>query len=463
MLISQGFATKVPCTIWRRGLFLALAAGALAIGSARAQTASTKGSADAAPASPGFSIETEMLTYRALESNSAAVACDIAAYLNGATANFTNPPPGAVCDVKAGKSRSTVVLLPFDSGEFQDFQIWRADMATMARLHKKALVDCPSVSPDSGKGGSSPNSPKSSSVASALVAASPAGPPLAIAQSVLALMASAEATSPVGGTIHDQAFMDGVGRQLQELSVPVLMPTAYSPFSLVTLNESSSPFLSHLDRILMDRDECLDESASKGAAKSGDGAATKSDSKSNIPQRMVSEIEAYLGTLTGDSSLAPKDTSTAATPTTVTASSAKSPVGAQGGAVTAVPSSSHLSAVLLADGLAAKLGVDPDTGTLSPDAKASIHILLIQALESGGSVTQLSNVFGTKIRYSGGSIGTYALFTLDGDLECSGNVYEYGGSLGAKDFQEELRHYFPDPAKQMVFLRHNCRRLSQMP
>jgi hypothetical protein len=114
----------------------------------------------------------------------------------------------------------------------------------------------------------------------------------------------------------------------------------------------------------------------------------------------------------------------------------------------------------LADGLAAKLGVDPDTGTLSPEDSAALHILLVKALESGGSVTRYSNVLGTKVSYSGGSVGTYALFSVDGDLECSGNVYEYGGSIKGKDFEEQLRGYNPDPAKQMVFLRHSCRPLT---
>lgn len=110
--------------------------------------------------------------------------------------------------------------------------------------------------------------------------------------------------------------------------------------------------------------------------------------------------------------------------------------------------------------MAAKLGVDPDTGILSPEDEASLHILLITALESGGSVTRSTNFLGTKVTYSGGSVGTYAMFSIGGDLECSGNVYEYGGPIKGKDFQEQLRGYVPDPAKQMVFLRHSCRPLA---
>src|ERR1035438_9953407 len=47
----------------------------------------------------GFSIETEMLTYRALEPNGEAIACDIAAYLYGTKPDFKSLPQGAICNV----------------------------------------------------------------------------------------------------------------------------------------------------------------------------------------------------------------------------------------------------------------------------------------------------------------------------------------------------------------------------
>src|ERR1035441_6150849 len=60
----------------------------------------------AAPAKPpssstasGFSIETEMLTYRSLESNGEAIACDVAAYLYGTKPDFKSLPSGFICNV----------------------------------------------------------------------------------------------------------------------------------------------------------------------------------------------------------------------------------------------------------------------------------------------------------------------------------------------------------------------------
>jgi hypothetical protein len=240
--------------------------------------------------------------------------------------------------------------------------------------------------------------------------------------------------------------MNGVGRELQQLSVPVLMPTAYTPYSLATLDKADSPFLASLDRTMAARG-CLE------------GLAANPDTKNkDSVQRAILDIQIFLDTLTAGPASASKGARTPADKPADGSSSAPDPEGTPSPAVSAAASySSHLSAVLMADGLAAKLGVNPETGDLSSDDAASLHILLIKALESGGSVTKTSGILSSNVRYSGGSVGTYALFSLDGDLECSGSVYEYGGSLKGKNFQEELRNYKPDPAKQMVFLRHSCR------
>ena len=99
MWTVERFSMKEPSIAWARLLVVTLAFGAVSLGCVRAQPAQPapakgSGSPENSSGGPAFSIETEMLTYRALESNSEAVACDIAAYLNGATANFTNPAAG---------------------------------------------------------------------------------------------------------------------------------------------------------------------------------------------------------------------------------------------------------------------------------------------------------------------------------------------------------------------------------
>jgi hypothetical protein len=409
------------------GLALVLALGAVSLPLAQAQAAG-KGGGDSSPAGVGFSIESEMLTYRALESNSEAIACDVTAFLNGTSANFTSPPAGAVCDVKAGSHNVSVVLLPFDKSTFADFQLWRVDMATMDRLQRKAAAfDCPPGAQSKGA-----VSAASSAATSALML-TPAGPMLNAAQGVLGLLASEEVTSPVTGTIQDQAFLNGVGRQLRALKVPVIMPTGYSPYSLAPLDQTSSPFLAGLDRILS-AEACLTGLAAKGG---GDNPSLK---------ETIAEIDKFRGML---------DEANASGAKTAGAGSAAGALPATPSSVAAATSSNHLPAVLFADGLAQALGVDPVTGKL-PDNGVSQHILLLKALESGGSVSRYSNVLGTKIRFSGGFVGTYALFTTAGDLECSGNVYDFGGSIKAKNFQRDAGKFKPDPSKQLIFQRGSC-------
>jgi hypothetical protein len=238
--------------------------------------------------------------------------------------------------------------------------------------------------------------------------------------------------------------MNGVARQLRTLNVAVLMPSTYAPYSLTATDSVKSPFLTGLDRLFEARRCIAEQSAAKG---------TTATDKAHIDQ-LVSEIDAYESVLRGvtvvqstpnnssdSKSTKRPDTGTVVpnTPTTVPA-----------------PATSPFATILSGDGFARKLGVDPATGLL-PEKPKWRHLLLVKALESGGTLAKSSNIFGSKIRYSGGSVGTYALFTLDGELECSGNVYDYGGSIPAEKFQPELRRFNPDPASQFVFQRGNCR------
>jgi hypothetical protein len=162
----------------------------------------------------GFSIESEMLTYRALESNSEAVACDIAAYLNGGLADFKNPPAATVCAVNAGaNTKASIIIFPFDRSALDDFRLWRGDMETMNELRiRAARFSCPAAIQVANRGTGS------------ALALTPAGSALSLAQGVLGIISSDTSISRVGGTIGDQAFMNGVARQLRSLNVRVMMP-----------------------------------------------------------------------------------------------------------------------------------------------------------------------------------------------------------------------------------------------
>jgi hypothetical protein len=401
-----------------------------------AKSAASSGSGGSS-AGVGFSIETEMLTYRALETNSEAIACDVAAFLHGTTADFKNPSPGAGCNISgmaAGMgAKSGVIILPFDRSVYGDFQLWRSDMQTMAEFERRGAGACaaeasgPGTSgPPRGRGLTSSASSASSGLSGAMAALTPAGSALSTASGVLGLFASTHDAAPVGGTIEDQAFMDNVSRALRGLGVFVLMPSIYTPYGLTSIDAVRSPFLTSLDAVLHTRD-CL--VASKGAADSD-----------------VKNIDGFLAAL----SAAP------AKPAASQQGGGSS--GGGGGTGASMQSSesapSHLDSVLSADGLAQQLGADPVTGKI-PDS-APQHVLLIKALESGGSVNHSSNIFGSKMSYSGGSVGTYALFGLNGQVECSGNVYNYATTSPKGDFNKQLLNYAPNPAGEVIFSHGGC-------
>jgi hypothetical protein len=48
-------------------------------------------------------------------------------------------------------------------------------------------------------------------------------------------------------------------------------------------------------------------------------------------------------------------------------------------------------------------------------------------------------------------------------LECSGNVFDFGGSIPAKHLEQDLRSYSPDLSTQLVFSRGSCMAQSDAP
>jgi hypothetical protein len=418
---------------------LALASAPLSLLAQTAAKGSTGGSAVPGEGATGFSIETEMLTYRALESNGEAIACDVASYLEGVKTSFQIQPTGAICAVPSANGPSTVgvVILPFDRTVFGDFLIWRSDMQTMAEFEQRAANAC-NTTASAPAAPTQPERPGTRGLtAASVLGATPAGSALAAATGVLGMFASDQAATPVGGTIEDQAFMNNVSRELRAINVSVLMPDVYTPYALTSIDSTRSPFVVALDKLLHTRD-CLvnNKTADDPDVKNIDGflASLSASASSSGPAKPAANP-------------ASSTTSTASGTTTTTAAT---PAPAQ-------PAPSRLESALVADGLAQRLGADPNTGRI-PDS-APHHLLLIKALESGGSVNKSTNIFGTKLSFSGGSVGTYALFNLNGDLECSGNVYDYAGTIPAKDFEKQLHAFVPDPNNEVIFQRGTCTQL----
>jgi hypothetical protein len=397
----------------------------------------------------GFAIETEMLTYRAVESNSQAVACDLAAYLYNVQPAIKTEEPKQEGDAPRKKEAIStcavgpqtrqdsigVVVLPFDQAVADAFQLWRADMVIMKKLIERSNAVC---GPAVGMGAGAATS--IAGAAGAAAALTPAGSALSLAQGVMGAFAQQTEVTPVTGTVQDQAFMDATGRQMRIYGISVLLPGSYRPATLTGIDDQKSPFLRQFRNFMAQRD-CIRDMEEK---KPGD--TTASPAGKTPPPGLKDEMDAFYTALIGAASVVQKPASNGGG--SVSAAGAST-----GGTAQAAAKGMGLADMLAVDGLAGQLGMD-EQGSEKPTQWK--HLLMLKALESGGTVTKTSNIFGSRVRYNGGAVGTFALFNFDGRLECSGNVFDFGGSVRAKDLQHGLRRYQPNLASQVIFQSGSC-------
>jgi hypothetical protein len=443
------------------GLFLVVVSSAA--GQAQGSAAKSTGASEGV----GFAIETEMLTYRSVESNSQAVACDLAAYLynvqpaikNDEAGSPRKKEEGSTCAVgpQARQDSIGIVVLPFDQAVADAFQVWRADMVIMKKLIERSNAVCGQAV---GMGATA-----ATSIAGAAAALTPAGSALSLAQGVMGAFAQQTDVTPVTGTVQDQAFMDATGRQLRIYGISVLLPGSYRPATLTGIDDQKSPFLRQFRNFMAQRD-CIREMDEK---KPGDTTAPTAGKKS--PPGLKDEMDAFYNALIGAAAVVQKpasniggssanaagDSSASTTGGSNHGPTSGSGAGTSGGATVvsaqAPAKTMGLTDILAVDGLAGQLGMD-EQGSEKPTQWK--HLLMLKALESGGTVTKTSNIFGSRIRYNGGAVGTFALFNFDGRLECSGNVFDFGGSVRAKDMPRALQRYRPNLASQVIFQTGAC-------
>jgi hypothetical protein len=334
-----------------------------------------------------------MLTYTAMDSEGTALACGIGRNVGAADANcapqpITGPPVG-------------VVVVSGDSSALNEFQLWRTDISTMDMLNLRARHYCPR-GPE-GRGASSPT------LLGTLTSMFPESQAASFAMSLLSSTAEA---SPLEGNILDQTLVNDVAGHLRALGLDVVIPDHYMPYSLTAIDANRSPFLTKYVELINVR-ACVappapgnQEGAETGAepAPSGDRAA---ETQAEADKKAIAQaIDAFLKSLTEpDVFDVPKP-----------------PPGAPPAPQT--PVISHLNAVLRADGLAQELDA------ASPNARSGAngiwYVLSLKALESGGTLLKSGNaITGTKTSYSGGAVGTYALFRLNGNVACSGVFFNY--------------------------------------
>lgn len=182
-------------------------------------------------------METEIFAYRALQSDSEAIACDIAGFLKG---QRTKPDDKGSCDPTPDGTGQNLIIVSSTTTVPTNFQVWRANMAIANELLDLAKQQgCPA----SGE--------------HTLSFVTTASVVMSLVQGVLALFATNQASNGVQGSIQDQALMSGVARQLRASKFNVLMPDVYGPYTFGGLDYAHSPFLAKLQN-LIDQRSCMD-------------------------------------------------------------------------------------------------------------------------------------------------------------------------------------------------------------
>jgi hypothetical protein len=121
----------------------------------------------------------------------------------------------------------------------------------------------------------------------------------------------------------------------------------------------------------------------------------------------------------------------------------------------AASSTPPIVTILQVDGLAGRMGfrvTEPDSTAIGKPGLAfdqidAWRILWLKSMESGGAIITKTNIFGSHPYFGGGAVSGFALFTLEGDLLCSGNTAAYGGFVKAADFPKLVDAAIPGDKK----------------
>ena len=378
-----------------------------------------------------------MFTYKAVEENSQVIACDIARYLF--QGDVTEAPAGshAPC-ASSNPAQSTpgIVIISSDSSLISDFQLWRADMATMSALESRANDVCVAPEAKNENGQETPAQPPQrksrgltgsgglAGTAAALAKLTPQGAAIGAA---LEMFSSSQTVTAVVGTVQNPALLNEVARELRSLNVLVLVPELYNPNALGATDYTNSPYMQNLGGLYSSYEKC---------------AKAKAGATENSPE--AASIDGVIGAM---------DTFLKA----VLAAPAAGPAPGNPADKTAEPPAappSHLAAVLSADEVAKQMGF---TGNGASGSSATWqHVLWLKALESGGSVNRQSNLFGTKVTFGGGAVDTYSVFRLNGELVCSGNVFNFQSPVRTKDLQKTFRAAPEDNPAKRSMLHSTC-------
>jgi hypothetical protein len=466
-----------------------------------------------------YSIEGDILGYKALQSDAEAIACDIASSLGwtpkqDAKVTPASPATKSPCAKPVTVSDANILIISSADQTLANYQLWRLGLLTVDTLQSQADGILPK---------------RSSKIVLESFSGVEAGitSTLAIIQTIAGFFVSNESVAGIQGTPQDQALVDAVSRHLRVMGVKVFVPNTYSPYSLTGLAYDQSPFLFKLralqvtrrnlsdalsDKTLWDKNskQIDDDKKTIGTLTAQDAANQKQGkpvtntqeiarlkdevdtlSKVNtgladkyttpikdIPNiqisSMIQNIDSFMSALIASNVSAmgpgsgqnqgqqgptsPNPASTPGAPTTNPPAANVNITNNSSNPSNQAPSPSipPIVSILYGDGIARILGATVSAPTPSGDEIKKWKILSLKEFEIGATVTSRANLFGTKVFYSGGAIATYILYDLTGNVYCSANVFDYGGRIKGKDFDAQFRSSNIDPGAQLLFQRGQC-------
>jgi hypothetical protein len=380
----------------------------------------------------GFSIESEMLAYKALNADSDQIAGEVVGFVEQRSKANNN-------------IAQTVVIVT--SQDLAGFLEWRSDLGQMQMLTSiaQSVLDNPVPLTPPATGGGGGQFDRFAFIGS-----------IGDVQTAVGIVKD---LASVAGTIKDVPFMHNVARKLKAKRIRVLIPSEYSPNLLGGAGISRTILFS----ALQDLDEERRAIATKLASMADD--LKKADdilktSKNDAEKQQATAFKDYAKTLayilhaidsfraslfvgsgsgspTTDKSQNSKAPDNSKSPPSKSASDDGQPNATTQVASSGIPFGRLLTADLLARGiLGSRDASEYDTTDFS-----DVHLLTLQTLESGGGVLTRGGMFkGNRVNFSGGAATTFSLFDLeDGSDECSGNAYAYSGYFQQDDFATHFR------------------------
>jgi len=467
-------------------------AGASAAGAAASATPAAAKSAPEAAAQ--VSIESEMLTYRSLEDVAGAIAAKVVGPGRADT--------GHVVLIATEDDASTFLEWRAAMGQVQLLQGIVSDVAGELDRLPKYSPPTPTPTPtptrppaptpaknavggrlNFGVGGGATGGGNAKTAETVVTGAAEAAGALlgnwqsaiGIVTGIAGMFAERQTQTSVPGTVRDLALMNAVAGKLLEAPadsrLQVYLPSSYAPGLYASSDLGDSWLLSDLAslgqdrRALQERIGVVADSLEKAAVVSKDAAtpaAVKEEALGYLRSAepvlrsatgAAASVDAFIAHLFG---VAPEKPAAAEAGGEAEEEKTAKAGGKDASAAKAAkpaatpPPAIPLARLLRADLLAQRILGQAAGGTPPPPEKALAggqlarwHVLVLKALESGGTVMVKDSFFRTAYSYSGGAVATFALFSLqDGRLESAGNSYAWDGFIREKDFwcrMNELR------------------------